>query len=55
MTAKVVRRHETGVGVVFTGSIARIDDAIANAAEIEQPADPGAAFATSFGKKGSDA
>jgi len=51
MTAKVVRRHDTGVGIVFTGSIDRIDD-ISDAINKELPNDPGAAFATPFGKKG---
>ncbi len=52
MTAKVVRRHEKGVGVVFTGAAKRMDDVMAEAAA-EEPFDTtGVGFAPSFGKKG---
>lgn len=52
MTAKVVRRHEKGVGIVFTGAAERMDEVIADAA-VEDPFDTtGAGFAQSFGKKG---
>ncbi|GJL92603.1 PilZ domain-containing protein [Hyphococcus sp.] len=52
MTAKVVRRHEKGVGVVFTGAAEHMEEVIADAA-VEDPFDTtGAGFAQSFGKKG---
>ena len=55
MTAKVVRRHDKGVGVVFTGAAKRMDDVIAEtSARIETP-EIGASVATPFGKKGVDA
>jgi len=53
MTAKVVRRHEKGVGVVFIGSADRMDDIIAEATAADVPSAPdGPGFAPSFGKKG---
>lgn len=55
MTAKVVRRHEQGVGVVFTGTAERMDDVIAEASNIEAAPNPGAPFAPPFGKKGANA
>ncbi|MEM9619545.1 MAG: PilZ domain-containing protein [Pseudomonadota bacterium] len=55
MTAKVVRRHETGVGVVFTGAAENIDDIITETAATDVPANPGAGFAPPFGKKGAGA
>lgn len=57
MTAKVVRRHETGVGVVFTGAVERMDEAINEAAASEpfETPDSGPGFAQSFGKKGARA
>jgi PilZ domain len=55
MMAKVVRRHDTGVGIVFTGSADRMDDVISEAATTEPPSDPGAPFAPTFGKKGPSA
>ena len=55
MTAKVVRRHETGVGVVFTGTAERMDDVINDASTIEPAPNPGAPCAPPFGKKGADA
>lgn len=52
MTAKVVRRHEKGVGIVFTGAAERMDEVMANTGS-EDPFDTtGAGFAHSFGKKG---
>ncbi|MEM8772348.1 MAG: PilZ domain-containing protein [Pseudomonadota bacterium] len=59
MTAKVVRRHDKGVGVVFTGAASRLSDVIAGAAEPvpERPGievGPGARLATPFGKKPSN-
>jgi PilZ domain len=55
MMAKVVRRHDTGVGIVFTGSADRMDDVISEAATTEPQSDPGAPFAPTFGKKGPSA
>ena len=55
MTAKVIRRHETGVGVVFTGATEKMDDIISEAAATDTPANPGAGFAPPFGKKSSNA
>ena len=52
MAAKVVRRHEKGVGVVFTGPAARMDDVISQASD-PTPAS-GADVARGFGKKGLD-
>lgn len=53
MTAKVVRRHEKGVGVVFTGGAKRMDDVVAGASAVGVDAPPpsGAAVARAFGKK----
>ncbi|WP_375200858.1 PilZ domain-containing protein [Hyphococcus sp.] len=55
MTAKVVRRHDKGVGVVFTGSAKRMDDVVEETTAIE-PLETfdatGAGFAQRFGKKG---
>lgn len=59
MTAKVVRRHDKGVGVVFTGSAKRMDEVITKTAEplayAAPPAPAGAGVAKSFGKKSSNA
>ncbi|MEE2691036.1 MAG: PilZ domain-containing protein [Pseudomonadota bacterium] len=49
MSAKVVRRHEKGVGVVFSGAAKRMDDVVNQTASA---ATDGAAFANSFGRKG---
>lgn len=51
MNAKVVRRHEKGVGVVFTRTTQQFDEAIdeAQATETVEPA--GAQVAKPFGKK----
>lgn len=57
MQAKVVRRHEKGVGVVFSGPAKKMEDAIndvAGDAGLRQPAAPGgdgARLASPFGKK----
>lgn len=52
-TAKVVRRHDKGVGVVFTGPSERMEDVIAEtSAQTEPPEVIGAPFAPKFGKKG---
>lgn len=52
MTAKVVRRHEKGVGVVFTGAAQRMDEVIEEASATEPAASFGPSVASSFGKKG---
>ena len=51
MNAKVVRRHETGVGVVFTGAAERTSDVIEDAATPVSPVDIGPRVAQPFGKK----
>lgn len=53
MTAKVVRRHDKGVGVVFTGAADRMEKVIEETAEAQapDPNPPGADLAPSFGKK----
>lgn len=55
MTAKVVRRHEKGVGVIFTGAAKKMDDVVAKASVVEAPPETGAPVARSFGKKGPSA
>ncbi|WP_411820647.1 PilZ domain-containing protein [Hyphococcus formosus] len=53
MTAKVVRRHDKGVGVVFTGSSERkMEDVLTDSASMEPFDTTGPGFAHSFGKKG---
>ncbi|WP_425409376.1 PilZ domain-containing protein [Hyphococcus sp.] len=53
MTAKVIRRHEKGVGVVFTGAADRMDKIIEETVEEPEPPETsGPDFAPSFGKKG---
>ena len=52
MNAKVVRRHDKGVGVVFTGSAERMDDVMEETIADEPFDTTGAGFAQSFGKKG---
>ena len=52
MTAKVVRRHETGVGVVFTGSAETTENAAADTPAVEALDEPGSKLARTFGKKG---
>ena len=55
MAAKVVRRHETGVGVVFTGAAGKMEEIISEAhSAAESPSDApqiGLGFASRFGKK----
>lgn len=51
MTAKVVRRHEKGIGVVFTGAADRMDDVIAEASCIEPETEPAPDLPRTFGKK----
>lgn len=55
MNAKVVRRHEKGVGVVFTGQSSRMEEVIEQAAPESAMAsdhgDAGAQVAVTFGKK----
>lgn len=57
MTAKVVRRHEKGVGVVFSGPARRMEDVInqsaagADALHPVRTKDAGANIASPFGKK----
>jgi len=55
MTAKVVRRHEKGVGVVFTGGADKIEDVVKDASSRDETPEHGAAIAPTFGKKGADA
>ncbi len=53
MTAKVVRRHDKGVGVVFTGAADRMDEIIDKTRHEPDPAAPdGPNIAPSFGRKG---
>lgn len=51
MTAKVVRRHDKGVGVVFTGGAERMEDVITDTSPPETPEVIGAPLAPKFGKK----
>lgn len=51
MSAKVVRRHETGVGVVFTGAAQKMEEVITDAqSQIDAQGD-GSFVASAFGKK----
>lgn len=52
MTAKVVRRHEKGVAVIFTGGAEKMDDVINEASTVDETPEHGAGIAPSFGKKG---
>ncbi len=52
MTAKVVRRHEKGVGIVFTGGAERMDEVVEETAADEPFDASGPGFAQPFGKKG---
>jgi hypothetical protein len=52
MMAKVVRRHETGVGVVFVGPAQRMEDVFEQTEARESPNRDGAKLAPQFGKKG---
>ena len=49
MSAKVVRRHDKGVGVVFSGPAQRMEDAIEQTADQERD---GADIARGFGRRG---
>lgn len=51
MNAKVVRRHEKGVGVVFTGAAKRMSDVIEETTAPVSEAPSGAPVARPFGKK----
>ncbi len=51
MNAKVVRRHEKGVGVIFTGAAERMDDVIEEATTPVPTVDHGLQVAKTFGKK----
>ncbi len=53
--AKVVRRHEKGVGVIFSGPAARMEDVVKGVASGDPKSAGGADLATSFGRKGSSA
>ena len=50
--AKVVRRHEKGVGVVFTGAPEKMEEVIEAAKSPFDTKDGGAGIAPHFGKKG---
>jgi hypothetical protein len=52
MAAKVVRRHEKGVGVVFSGPAQRMEDAIRDLSDAPDGGEDGAALAPVFGKRG---
>ena len=51
MNARVVRRFETGVGVVFTGPAQRMDQVISDASSSIETKSDGTNLASSFGKK----
>lgn len=60
MAAKVVRRHDTGVGLVFMGPARRMDEVIDETAKTTRTKDEtlkedGAEFARPFGRKGASA
>lgn len=55
MAAKVVRRHEKGVGVVFSGPAKRMEEAIHQTTGALEVKEPGANIAPSFGRKGGNA
>lgn len=50
--AKVVRRHEKGVGVVFTGPAQKMEEVINNTKSPNDTKERGAGLAPQFGKKG---
>ncbi|HNR78053.1 MAG TPA: PilZ domain-containing protein [Parvularculaceae bacterium] len=50
--AKVVRRHEKGVGLVFLGAAEKMEDVIKNAKSPIETQPVGAGLAPQFGKKG---
>lgn len=51
MTAKVVRRHDKGVSVIFVGAAERMEEVITETAAQEPHQTIGAPFAPKFGKK----
>lgn len=51
MTAKVVRRHENGVGVVFTGEASKMAEVIEDATTPAPAPETGAPVAKPFGKR----
>ncbi len=53
--AKVVRRHEKGVGVVFTGAPEKMEEVIESTKSPDGTKPNGAGFAPQFGKKGVNA
>lgn len=55
MTAKVVRRHEKGIGVVFTGANEKMEEVLESTVVAEPEPNTGAQVAPSFGKKGASA
>ncbi|MFZ5615927.1 MAG: PilZ domain-containing protein [Pseudomonadota bacterium] len=52
VAAKVVRRHEKGVGVVFTGPAAKMEEVIESTKSPIETQPGGAGLAPQFGKKG---
>jgi len=52
MVGKVVRRHEKGVGVVFTGPAVKMEEVIEKTKPDDSPPTFGPPFAQPFGKKG---
>lgn len=52
MTGKVVRRHEKGVGIVFTGPAGKMEEIIEKTKAPEGPPTFGPSLAQPFGKKG---
>lgn len=52
MVGKVVRRHEKGVGIVFTGPAGKMEEVIENTKPVDSPPTFGPPFAQPFGKKG---
>ncbi len=55
MTAKVVRRHDTGVGVLFTGSADTMDKSLPEMRKMKPHNNSGTQFAPPFGTKGANA
>ncbi len=55
MTAKVIRRHETGVGVLFTGSADTAEQSNSTIAKTDLTTKTGPKIAPSFGTKGANA
>ncbi len=52
MTAKVVRRHEKGVGIVFTGAAERMEEVVEKTTSADALDLSGPGLAQPFGKKG---